>query len=221
MNENTNTLKWDLQTFAEPQNEPTPEPTPTPAPEPTPEPTPQPNDGKNEPPEPKPEPSGGKSLLDQAAGTVTYDFTQSLPEGYELDEATSNAFGDICKGMNLTNDQANQLAAYGFKWQQEVMAHMKETEEAAYTKEAEETKAFFGAKFDDTMKNVSLAVNSLEREYPGFVDALNKGGVGNNKAVLQVLAKVGTLLREDPGVGGNDKGNTENNPYPNTNWDNL
>ena len=74
---------------------------------------------------------------------------------------------------------------------------------------------------DDAMKNVSLAVNSLEREYPGFVEALNKGGVGNNKAVLQVLAKVGTLLKEDPGVGGNDKGNGENNPYPNTNWDNL
>ena len=55
----------------------------------------------------------------------------------------------------------------------------------------------------------------------GFVGAVNKGGVGNNKAVLQVLAKVGTLLKEDPGVGGNDKGNGENNPYPNTNWDNL
>lgn len=214
MNEHTNTLKFDLQTFAEPepQNEPAP-------------PAPATQEGSGD--HPKPDTPQPASLVEQAAGleqeagTVNYDFTGSLPEGYELDENTSNAFGDICRGMNLNNDQANQLAAYGFKWQQEIMDRVQKAQQAAYEKEAEESKAFFGTKFDDAMKNVSLAVNSLEREYPGFVEALNKGGVGNNKAVLQVLAKVGTLLKEDPGVGGNDKGNGENNPYPNTNWDNL
>lgn len=217
--ESTNTLKWDLQTFAEPAtnepagnepgaNEPTGnEPT---ANTPAGQGSTEPNNNNN----------GTTSLLNQAAGNqpTAYDFTQSLPEGYELDEATSKAFGDICNGMHLNNDQANQLAAYGFQWQQQVMANMQAQEQAAYEKEAEDTKAFFGAKFDDTMKNVSVAVNSLEREYPGFTEALNKGGVGNNKAVLQVLAKVGTMLKEDPGVGGGNAAVAEDNPYPNTDW---
>lgn len=109
MNEHTNTLKFDLQTFAEPepQNEPAP-----------PAPATQEESGEH----PKPDTPQPASLVEQAAGlaqeagTVNYDFTGSLPEGYELDENTSNAFGDICRGMNLNNDQANQLAAYGFKW---------------------------------------------------------------------------------------------------------
>lgn len=32
-----------------------------------------------------------------------YDFTSALPEGETLDEAISQKFGEICKGMNLTN----------------------------------------------------------------------------------------------------------------------
>lgn len=219
MNDHTNTLKWDLQTFAEPPAEPTDnepvsqnnEPVDNPADNPQ---TNQPAGGIDNTP---------TSLVNQALGedNITYDFSQSLPEGYELDEATGKAFGDICRGMKLNNDQANQLAAYGYQWQQQMMGRMQEAQQASYEKEAQETKAFFGTKFDDTMKNVHVAVNSLEREYPGFVEALNKGGVGNNKAVLQVLAKVGTLLKEDPGVGGGNPAKASNNPYPNTDWDNL
>lgn len=218
MNDNTNTLIWDLQTFAEPA-EPTNN-TPEPANN-TPEPANNtPAESNNQPSPSNNNNNGTSSLLNQAAGNqpVSYDFTGSLPDGYELDETTSKAFGDICNGMHLNNDQANQLATYGFQWQQQVMANMQAQEQAAYEKEAEETKAFFGTKFDDTMKNVSVAVNSLEREYPGFTEALNKGGVGNNKAVLQVLAKVGTLLKEDPGVGGGNAATAEDNPYPNTDW---
>ena len=228
MNDNTNTLKWDLQTFAEPTEPTAPEPANN-----TPDTladniqdsqtdqtqgNPQNN---NEPANDKPD--GPKSLLNQAAGNdnIAYDFTQSIPDGYELDEATSKAFGDICRGMNLNNEQANQLAAYGYQWQQSIMAKMQEEQQAAYLKEAEDTKAFFGTNFKGTMENVNVAVNILEREYPGFVDALEKGGVGNNKAVLQVLAKVGTMLKEDPGVGGGTPAKANNNPYPNTNWDNL
>ncbi len=230
MNDHTNTLTWNLQTFAEPTDRDNSTNNPEPADNPpdtlaNTSNTPQGNDNptqqgnSNQPGNNNPAPS----LLQQALGNqpTSYDFTQSLPEGYELDEATSKAFGDICSGMKLTNEQANQIAAYGFQWQQQVLANMQAQEQAAYAKEAEETQAFFGTKFDDTMKNVTIAVNSLERQYPGFTEALNRGGVGNNKAMLQVLAKVGTLLKEDPGVGGGSPAKANNNPYPNTNWDDL
>ena len=228
MNDHTNTLIWNLQTFAEPtggdnpvDNQPTADNAP--ADNSTNAPTNNPPDNTQQGSNNQPGNGPTQSLLEQTLGNqpTSYDFTGSLPEGYELDEATSKAFGDICSEMKLTNEQANQIAAYGFQWQQQILANMQAQEQAAYAKEAEETKAFFGAKFDDTMKNVTIAVNSMEREYPGFTEALNKGGVGNNKAVLQVLAKVGTLLKEDPGVGGGSPAKANNNPYPNTNWDDL
>ena len=69
---------------------------------------------------PAAEPAAGGSILSGAGVSVgapdTYDFAPSLPEGMELDTDTANAFGEIAKGMNLTNEQANQIAKFGYEW---------------------------------------------------------------------------------------------------------
>ena len=61
-----------------------------------------------------------------------YDFTSALPEGETLDEAISQKFGEICKGMNLTNEQANQMAAYGFEYGKGLIQQMNDMREAQY-----------------------------------------------------------------------------------------
>jgi len=157
----------------------------------------------------------------QTGAPDAYDFTGSLPEGAELDEAIAREFGEVCRGMNLTNDQANELAKYGYGYAQNVVNAVEAARQDAIAKMGEETKKALGAEFGSTMGLVGQAVEKLEREFPDIRQALNETGAGNNLTVIKVLAKVGTLLREDPGVDGAPGGGRTDNMYSNTDWSKI
>lgn len=168
-------------------------------------------------------------LAQQAAPQTTepqgapeaYDFTSALPEGETLDEAISQKFGEICKGMNLTNEQANQMAAYGFEYGKGLIQQMNDMREAQYDKWQEETRKELGADFDKTMNEYGAGLQYLEKTSPGIRKLLSETGVGDRIEIVRAISELGRLVSEDGGVGsGNAKGG-KTPMYPNTNFDNY
>lgn len=165
--------------------------------------------------------AGGAGHTPEAGAPEAYDFKGSLPDGAELDETVAKEFGDLCKNMNLTNDQANEMAKYGYSYAQNIAQAMQD----AHTKEmeqwGEDAKKTLGANFDSTVQLVGTAVETLEKTIPGIRQVLNETGAGNRVEVLQALAMFGKMVQEDHGPEGKATAGNTDNMYPNTNWDNL
>lgn len=150
-----------------------------------------------------------------------YDFTSALPEGETLDEAISQKFGEICKGMNLTNEQANQMAAYGFEYGKGLIQQMNDMREAQYDKWQEETRKELGADFEKTMNEYGAGLQHLEKTSPGIRKLLSETGVGDRIEIVRAISELGRLVSEDGGVGGGNAKGGKTPMYPNTNFENY
>lgn len=150
-----------------------------------------------------------------------YDFTQSLPEGMELDQQAANEFSDIARGMSLTNEQANQLAKYGMSYAQNMAKAIEQQQIEEQQAWAEETKKALGAKYNEEISYVGTALNKLEPLVPGLRQALNIGGIGNRVEIVKALAAVGRMVAEDSGHAATDTsaGASHSSRYPNTNFE--
>lgn len=151
----------------------------------------------------------------------TYDFTGALHEGETLDEAISQKFGEICKGMNLTNEQANQMAAYGFEYGKGLIQQMNDMREAQYDKWQEETRKELGADFEKTMNEYGAGLQHLEKTCPGIRKLLSETGVGDRIEIVRAFSELGRLVSEDGGVGGGNPQGGKTSMYPNTNFENY
>lgn len=150
-----------------------------------------------------------------------YDFTSALPEGETLDEAISQKFGEICKGMNLTNEQANQMAAYGFEYGKGLIQQMNDMREAQYDKWQEETRKELGVDFEKTMNEYGAGLQHLEKTSPGIRKLLSETGVGDHIEIVRAISELGRLVSEDGGVGGGNAKGGKTPMYPNTNFENY
>lgn len=150
-----------------------------------------------------------------------YDFTSALPEGETLDEAISQKFGEICKGMNLTNEQANQMAVYGFEYGKGLIQQMNDMREAQYDKWQEETRKELGADFEKTMNEYGAGLQHLEKTCPGIRKLLSETGVGDRIEIVRAISELGRLVSEDGGVGGGNPQGGKTSMYPNTNFNNY
>lgn len=152
----------------------------------------------------------------------TYDFTSSLPEGMELDQDTASSFGELARGMNLTNDQANELAKFGYEWAGKVgEAYQKAQQEEADANAAEAMKEL-GKDFEPTVARAGVLMNYLERQIPGIRDSFAGSAVFSSLPMLKAFALLGDLISEDGGIKTNTAAATkEDNPYPNTDWESL
>lgn len=158
---------------------------------------------------------------DPQGAPEAYDFTSALPEGETLDEAISQKFGEICKGMNLTNEQANQMAAYGFEYGKGLIQQMNDMREAQYDKWQEETRKELGADFEKTMNEYGAGLQHLEKTCPGIRKLLSETGVGDRIEIVRAFSELGRLVSEDGGVGGGNPQGGKTSMYPNTNFENY
>lgn len=170
-------------------------------------------------------PSGGTLLSGAGKATGapdTYDFTASLPEGMELDQGTADSFGELARGMNLTNDQANELAKFGYEWAGKVgEAYQKAQQEEADANAAAAMKEL-GKDFEPTVARAGALMNYLERQIPGIRDSFAGSAVFSSLPMLKAFALLGDLISEDGGIKTNTAAATkEDNPYPNTDWESL
>lgn len=148
-----------------------------------------------------------------------YDFTSSLPEGGELDEEIATSFGELCRGMNLTNEQANQMASYGYQYAETIRNAIEEARVNEVKAWGDTARKELGADFDKTVALCGTGVEHVSRTIPNIRQVLNETGAGNRIEIIKVFATLGKLLKEDGGVGGNGVGGSNDNPYPNTNFD--
>lgn len=164
--------------------------------------------------------SAGTQNEETPTAPEAYDFTQSLPEGMELDQQAANEFSDIARGMSLTNEQANQLAKYGMSYAQNMAKAMEQQQIEEQQAWAEETKKALGAKYNEEISYVGTALNKLEPLVPGLRQALNIGGIGNRIEIVRALAQVGRMVSEDSGHAATDTsaGEIHSTRYPNTNF---
>lgn len=153
---------------------------------------------------------------------TVYDFTNSIPKGSTLDEESAKAFGDLIRPMGLSNEQANEIAQYGFKWADQLAEAYQNQVEDQNKQYADETKKTLGAQFEPTMQKVGVAVEHLEKEFPGIKELFSSSPVFSNINFVKAMAEFGSLLAEDPGIGAKAANpGKEDNPYPNTNFDNY
>ena len=160
-----------------------------------------------------------ESTTEPQGAPESYDFTSSLPEGGELDKEIATSFGELCRGMNLTNEQANQMASYGYQYAETIRNAMEEERVNEVKAWGDTARKELGADFDKTVALCGTGVEHISRTIPNIRQVLNETGAGNRIEIIKVFATLGKLLKEDGGVGGNGVGGTNDNPYPNTNFD--
>ena len=146
---------------------------------------------------------------EEAPAEVTYDFKATIPEGVEMDEAITKEYSDIARSMNLTNEQANQVAALGIKYGQQVAEAARNQYNAEVKAWGEAAKAEMGADFEKTMTTAGAGIEAVEKVVPGIRKALNETGAGNRIEVIRAFEMLGQLVQADPGKMVNAGGNME------------
>ena len=158
---------------------------------------------------------------EEAPKEVVYDFKGSIPEGVEMDEALTKDYTELAKSMNMTNEQANQVAQFGFKYAEQVANAVKEQYNAEVTKWGENAKAEMGADFEKVMTTAGAGIEAVEKVVPGIRQALNETGAGNRIEVIRAFEMLGQLVMADPGkmvnaVGTNAPPTKAETWYPNS-----
>lgn len=159
------------------------------------------------PPEPQQQDSGtvlggAQTTPPEPAGAPgSYDFSGSIPDGATLDEKEATNFGNLCRELNLSNEQANKLASYGFGYAQRGFEAYNAQRETEINGWADEAKKDLGTEYDSTVHLAAIGVEALEKTCPGIRDALNTTGAGNRVEFIRAFAMLGKLVQEDPGKG--------------------
>jgi hypothetical protein len=152
-----------------------------------------------------------------ATAPEQYDFKATIPEGVDMDEAITKEYSEIARSMNLTNEQANQMAAYGIKYGQQIADAVRDQYNAEVKAWGEQAKAEMGAKFENIMTTAGAGIEAVEKVVPGIRQALNETGAGNRIEVIKAFEMLGQLVQADPGKMVN-AGGTVDQPKGATTW---
>ena len=163
--------------------------------------------------------NGTAAPTEEAAPVVpeAYDFKASIPEGVEMDEALTKDFSEVARSMNLTNEQANTMAQFGFKYGEQIANAVREQYSAEVSKWGEAAKAEMGANFEKVMSTAGAGIEAVEKVVPGIRQALNETGAGNRIEVIKAFEMLGQLVQADPGKMVN-AGGTVDQPKGATTW---
>lgn len=163
--------------------------------------------------------AGSSGTKPQEGAPEAYDFSQSLPDGATLDETVSKEFGDMCRGMNLTNEQANQMAQYGYQFAHKVMEESEAQRAETIKSWGDDARRQLGNAFDSTMAECGAGVQYIERSVPNIRQILNETGAGNRIEFIRVFSALGRAVSEDHGTTAGSGSHAKNdNPYPNTDF---
>lgn len=150
---------------------------------------------------------------------IAYDFSESLPEGWNIDEQSAAEFSDIANKLKLDNGQANTLASYGYKFAAKAVAAVEAKHREEIQEWGQETVKTLGKDLDKHKALCGVAMESLEKDYPNIRKVLNESGLGNKYEIVMAFSKLGELLQQDPGKIAGVKGakkNDDHDWYPNS-----
>lgn len=125
-----------------------------------------------------------------------------IPEGVQMNEATTKELNDMAKSMNLSQVGVQQLVNLHVKSIQEQGDAAQAQFNQLKDEWAQETKTDLGAEFDKEMGMVRKTVQKFGT--PELLQLMDDTGIGNHKAMVLFMRKVGKAIAEDvpvPGAG--------------------
>jgi len=131
------------------------------------------------------------------------DFTP--PEGLELSDKDKETLGGIATKHGLSKEAMSELLG-------EYATRVKTVQDAAvqayldtnkqWQDEVRADPEIGGEKLDGVLKTIGAVINDPAIAAPGFKEALNLTGAGNNPAVIKTIYKMAQKLTEGGHVGG-------------------
>lgn len=163
--------------------------------------------------------AGGQKPGDQAqpqGAPEKYEF--KLPEGIQLDANGTQAFSDVAKELNLTQDAAqkvlDKMGPVIAGRHAEVLTQAK----AQWVEGAKGDKEFGGEKLTENLAVAKKALDTFGT--PELRTLLNESGLGNHPEIIRAFFRAGKAISEDKFVtagSGSPKGakDAANALYPN------
>lgn len=127
-----------------------------------------------------------------------YEF--AAPEGQQFDPAVIDAFSDVARELNLSQDAAQKVLD---KVAPVLHSRQLEQIEAVKTDWANQTRGdteLGGAKLDENLATAKRALDQYGT--PELKNMLNETGLGNQPEVIRLFYRVGKTLSQDSFVGG-------------------
>lgn len=159
----------------------------------------------------------GKEAKEEAPAGAPEAYELTMPEGFSTDEGMMAEFQAAAREMNLSNDQAQAMLAFGPKL---IEAH-KAGEQAAFREQqkgwADTMRAdreFGGANLDKTLDSVAAVIDHYGGE-PLF-DLIIDKGYGSHPAVLTAFGKIAQDLQKAGLIGEDGTISAEPSSVPKT-----
>ena len=144
---------------------------------------------------------GRNQLLTKLGRPATADeYKLDLPEGTQEDPTQLAEFKKLAFELGLNKKQAQELTDFNMKIKQsehENLVKIHATNEASI-------KEKWGQDFDNRLTAAKLVVRSYAEKMPDEVKALVNSPLGNNPALLQILADFGKSLHETQALTGSE-----------------
>ena len=147
-----------------------------------------------------------KATLEAKKKGVPEKYDLKAPEGLKLDEEGLAKATTVFKEAGLTNAQAQILTNYHAKLMQDAFAENEATFKKWNEDNTKETMKALGANAKSELAYVAKVKNMFS---PETLEAINASGIGNIKAFILDMAKIGRLFSEERTV--NDKGSPTGN----------
>jgi hypothetical protein len=161
---------------------------------------------------------GGEASGEKAPEGAPEKYEFSIPEGSTLDAEGLEAFSEIAKDLNLSQDAAQKMID---KMAPEMAARQAEAIKAVQAEWLEGSKVdkeFGGEKLNE---NLSVAKKALDTfGTPELRTLLNETGLGNHPEIIRMMYRAGKAISEDkfvPATGGSPAGSKDfaKSLYPN------
>lgn len=142
--------------------------------------------------------NSGNNQGQQNIAPEQYEF--KAPEGREYDSSVINAFSEVAKELNLTQEGADKMLSKMAPLLAERQIEQIEAVQTQWADASKVDKEFGGENLDENLK---IAKGALEKfGSPELQKLLNETGAGNNPEIIRLLYRVGKATSEDKMIPG-------------------
>ena len=127
-----------------------------------------------------------------------YEF--KAHEGYEFDSSVINAYSEVAKELNLTQDAAQKVLDKMAPALQARQAEQINSIREEWAAQAKTDKEFGGEKMAENLGVARKALDAFGS--PELRTLLNESGLGNHPEVIRLFYRAGKAISEDRFVGG-------------------
>jgi uncharacterized phage infection (PIP) family protein YhgE len=154
---------------------------------------------------------GGETGGDQAPAGAPEKYEFAIPDGSSLDAEGLEAFSEVAKELNLSQDAAQKVID---KMAPAMAARQAEAIEAVRTEWLEGSKVDKEFGGDKLNENLSVAKKALDTfGTPELRTLLNETGLGNHPEIIRMMYRAGKAISEDRFVAPSSGGPTGSKDY--------